>query len=411
MAGYTVIDFETTGLSPAHGDRIVEVGVVKVSHDGEIFDAWTTLVNPQRDVGASRIHGITARDVVRAPTFAQIAPHLLDSIAGRVLTAHNAAFDLRFLAAELQRAGYSLTNLPLQGVCTMSWASTYLGSSSRRLCDCCAAADINLDGAHTALGDALATAQLLARYLEWSSFRPAWQSTLAWSRSFRWPSYPAPSSTPPILTRSTSSAAQRPDGWLDRIVARLPHAAHPNVNSYLGVLEMAMLDGHLSLHEQDQLVAVAQECALSRQQVLAIHADYLTAMAQVAHADGIVTAEEKTDLNHAAACLGLTACDVDDALAAARSGNPPSTMLSVTGLTLDPGDRVVFTGEMAIDRSIWEQRARNVGLQPGGVTKSTKVVIAADPDSLSGKAAKARAYGIPIISEPTFAKLIAPLEQ
>ena len=47
MAGYTVIDFETTGLNPRH-DRVVEVGVVKVSHDGEVYDAWGTLVNRTR---------------------------------------------------------------------------------------------------------------------------------------------------------------------------------------------------------------------------------------------------------------------------------------------------------------------------------------------------------------------------
>lgn len=146
MAGYTVMDFETTGFSPAHGDRVVEVAMVKVSHEGEVYDAWSTLVNPQRDVGAASIHGITARDVVGAPTFADIAPLVLDAVDGRILAAHNAAFDLRFLASELQRAGYPLSVGPLQGVCTMHWADAFLRSPSRRLADCCGAADIDLRG-------------------------------------------------------------------------------------------------------------------------------------------------------------------------------------------------------------------------------------------------------------------------
>lgn len=72
-----------------------------------------------------------------------------------------------------------------------------------------------------------------------------------------------------------------------------------------------------------------------------------------------------------------------------------------------PGDRVVFTGDMSVERDVWFARARAAGLEPGGVTKTTKVVVAADPNSLSGKAAKARAYGIPIVTEAAFERLLA----
>jgi len=133
MAGYTVIDFETTGLSPRHGDRIVEIGVVKVSHQGEVYDAWGTLVNPRRDVGASNIHGITARDVAKAPTFDEVAPALLDAIDGRIIAAHNAGFDTRFLSAELRRAGYPVADVPVPAVCTMEWSGAFLRSPSRRV--------------------------------------------------------------------------------------------------------------------------------------------------------------------------------------------------------------------------------------------------------------------------------------
>lgn len=408
MAGYTVMDFETTGFSPAHGDRVVEVAMVKVSHDGEIYDSWSTLVNPQRDMGASSIHGITARDVVHAPTFADIAPLVLDFVDGRILAAHNVAFDLRFLAAELNRVGFQLPTPPLDGICTMRWADAFLTAPSRRLCDCCEAADIELHGAHSALGDALATAQLLATYLEKQSYRPLWESSMAYYRAFQWPTHGT--SAPVQLVGREASSQRRPDGWLEQIIARLPRAADPRTDSYLAVLEMAMLDGYLALHEQDQLVCVARDCGLSRPQVLAIHADYLAAMAQVALADSVVTAEERDDLERAAACLGLTVRDVDDALACATQTVAPPVDLTVAGITLHPGDRVVFTGEMSIERSTWESRARAVGLVPGGVAKATRIVVAGDPDSLSGKAAKARAYGIPIITEQAFEKLIARIQ-
>lgn len=405
MSGYTVIDFETTGLSPRHGHRVVEVGVVKVSHDGQVFDAWGTLVNPQRDVGASHIHGLSGRDLAKAPTFDEIAPALLDALEGRIPAAHNAAFDTRFLAEELGRAGYAVEAVP--AVCTMNWATAFLDAPSRRLCDCCASAGVQHEGAHSALGDALATAHLLSAYLARAHYEPAWRQEITAARGFAWPEHPASHGAAPFVQRSTERP--RPDGWLDRIVSRLPQAADANVNSYLAHLEMAMLDNRLSLHEEDELVEVARACSLTRPQVLALHADYLGALATVALSDGVLTDAELVELDGAAACLGLTAQDVAEALATASAGCNDQG-LTLAGLELVPGDRITLTGDMAVERSVWEQRARNAGLTPAGLAKSTKVLVAADPDSLSGKAQKARQYGIPVIDEATFGKLIRALE-
>ncbi|MCK5157431.1 MAG: 3'-5' exonuclease, partial [Spirochaetales bacterium] len=56
---YSVLDFETTGLGPSNS-RVLEVGIVKISSEGEIIDYFDTLINPLRNVGATWIHGITA---------------------------------------------------------------------------------------------------------------------------------------------------------------------------------------------------------------------------------------------------------------------------------------------------------------------------------------------------------------
>ena len=87
MAEYwcTVIGVETTGLPATSHERVVEIVVVYVSGQGVIQDRWSTLVNPQRDVGGTDIHGITATDVLAAPTFAEIAPDVLRAISGRVV--------------------------------------------------------------------------------------------------------------------------------------------------------------------------------------------------------------------------------------------------------------------------------------------------------------------------------------
>jgi DNA polymerase-3 subunit epsilon len=409
MSGYTVIDVETTGFSAEKNDRIVEIAVVFVSHQGETQDHWSTLVNPHRDVGRTDIHGITASDVVGAPTFAEIAPYVLRAFTGRTIVAHNASFDLRFVAHELLRAGVPLESLPLRGLCTMHWSTAFLQSPSRKLVDCCRACGVDMQEAHSAGSDALATAGLLSYYLERSQWQPPWGHVLSESRSYRWPTYSGPYPELRFARRAEVRAARREDGWLDRIVSRMPRAADARVETYLAVLEMALLDGFLAEHEKEQLVAVAAESGLSRGQVLDLHAGYLRAMAEVALADDVVTCQERADLEKVASYLGLRSIDVDAALSDAVqvvTSRPAAVMMSAIGIQLRPGDRVVFTGEMERARSDWEEACRMVGLEVGTVTKSTRVVVAADPNSLSGKAAKARSYGIPIITEAAFERLL-----
>ena len=78
-----------------------------------------------------------------------------------------------------------------------------------------------------------------------------------------------------------------------------------------------------------------------------------------------------------------------------------------TTFSLRPGDRVVFTGEMNRGRDEWVSAISAAGLASGGISKSTRLLVAADPDSQSGKAAKARQYGIPVVSEAAFEKMFA----
>jgi DNA polymerase-3 subunit epsilon len=70
--GFAVVGLETTGMFPTKHDRIVEVGVVLVSPDGEIESRHETLVNPMRDMGPQHIHGISAAAAAKAPIFEQI---------------------------------------------------------------------------------------------------------------------------------------------------------------------------------------------------------------------------------------------------------------------------------------------------------------------------------------------------
>lgn len=397
VAGFAVLDFETTGFAANHHDRVVEVGVVLLSPDGDIEDEWSTLLDPGRDVGPTEIHGICARDVVGAPTFAAIVPRLLRCLRGRIVVSHNVAFDLRFLGAELRRAGVPLDNPWLTGLCTMKWAGRLLPAASRKLRDCCDAAGVVLADAHCALADARAVAGLLKRLLECGGVPPPWAREISGSDEFQWPEVAG--SEVRLLVRGTSPQ-RRPAGWLDRIVARMPRHDDIRVESYLEVLESALLDHYLSRHEEEALVEMACELNLSRQLLDEIHCDYLRSMAKVALADGVVTEDERNELLQVADLCGLNSSHVDTALAMA-----PLRQASA-GFVLAPGDVLCLTGAMRRPRSEWEAELGQLGIATGSLTRRTRILVAADPDSASGKASKAREYGIPIITEDALTRLL-----
>lgn len=100
--GYAVVDVETTGLG--RDDRIVSAAVYRLDAHGDVQDHWYSPVNPQRDPGPVWIHGLTSAMLADAPLFPEIAGELAERLAGRVLVAHNAAFDWSMLAREYARA-------------------------------------------------------------------------------------------------------------------------------------------------------------------------------------------------------------------------------------------------------------------------------------------------------------------
>lgn len=110
---------------------------------------------PRRFGGASGIHGLTAADVAGAFRFPELIPELMARLAGGLVVAHHAAFDVGFLAVEYARAGHVLPELAV--VCTYEASVAYLPGLGRRwLADYCAAAGVALLDAHTAMGDARA---------------------------------------------------------------------------------------------------------------------------------------------------------------------------------------------------------------------------------------------------------------
>jgi len=105
--GYAVVDVETTGLHP-RSHRVVQIAVAHLSAHGTPERTWSTLLDPGCDPGPVEIHGLTLDRLAGSPQYPAVAAELAELLDGRVLVAHNAGFDWRFLAAEARRTAHPL---------------------------------------------------------------------------------------------------------------------------------------------------------------------------------------------------------------------------------------------------------------------------------------------------------------
>lgn len=402
--GFAIIDFETTGLFHGRNDRIIEIAVVHADRFGNVTGKWETLVNPGRDLGRHDIHRIRAADILAAPTFEQIAPRLVELLSGRVLVAHNARFDTGFLLAELDRISYWL-GLEIPKLCTMQLAKELLPGSGRALRDCCDAYGIELLDAHRASADALATAHLLAAYIASTPETEYWNDLVDGAEDLGWP----PLALVEAAWIAREAAAVDPTTFLERITLKLPDDSGPSEHTeYLALLDRCLIDQQLSVHEANALVQLAEEYGISRASCEQLHRRYFDDLTAIAWADGVLTVDEISTLVAVGKLLRITAETIAGAMQRPTDAAEPAVSDYARAFSLAPGDLVVLTGEMARSRDEWQAELVGLGFVPwAAVTKKVKLVVAADPDSLSGKARKARDYGIAIVDERGLAALLA----
>ncbi len=171
---YAVVDVETTGGSGAFGHRVTEVGIVCVSGTGEFRGELRSLVNPRRPIPAAvrRLTRISQAMVDAAPLFAEVAEAIQAVLRGRVLVAHNAGFDWRFLRGELELCRRRVPSRAR--LCTVRMARRLVPEvRSRSLDALCRYFGIPNEARHRAWGDARATAALLIRLIERAEERAA----------------------------------------------------------------------------------------------------------------------------------------------------------------------------------------------------------------------------------------------
>lgn len=378
---FAVIDTETTGLGTL--DRVVELAIVTLDGGGEVIDEWATLLNPGRDVGPTDVHRISASAVLGAPRFDQVIGDVIERLHGAVVVAHNLPFDVRMIAQELDRIDVDV-----------DWGSgaDTLRLTGRRLFDACAEHDIALEGWHSALVDARATAELFRRVgMPPADYRPVRAGEVPIRIGA------------PLKPRSAGDDAS-PIGTLTAVTGRLAHrGADPRLLPYLDVVGRVVADGVVTDAERSILDGLADELALTRLDQQLAHTRFVDDLVAAAVVDGVLDADELAEVTTVAALLGVDPTRID--LDAMRGGGDGPDWEFRT----DSFEEVCFTGTVVdaagrrVDRDHLRAVAMNHWLIPvDTVTKRTSVLVAADPGSLSGKARRARRYGVPVVSVDEF---------
>jgi len=207
-----VLDTETTGFDPESGDRIVEIGAVELIGHVATGNTYHQYINPERAMPdeAFQVHGLGDDFLRDKPKFAQIGQAFLDFIGDSKLVIHNAAFDIKFLNAELKWMG--LPQIPwTQALDTLAIARKRFPGSPASLDALCRR--FNIDNTSRTLHGALLDSEILAEvYLELIGGRqPDFGLSSAPERkegdvSTEWAPRPRPAPLPPRMTKDEAAA-------------------------------------------------------------------------------------------------------------------------------------------------------------------------------------------------------------
>ena len=162
-----VLDTETTGMDPADGDKLVEIGCVELENHMPTGRTYHQYINPERDVPAEAVavHGLTQERLKDEPTFGEIVGDFLDFLGDdSKLVIHNAAFDMKFINAELKTYGFAAPDNK-RVIDTLLMARKKFPGSPANLDALCRR--FNVDNTSRTLHGALLDSELLAEvYLE-----------------------------------------------------------------------------------------------------------------------------------------------------------------------------------------------------------------------------------------------------
>jgi DNA polymerase-3 subunit epsilon len=424
---FIVLDVETTGLNPEE-NRIVEICLVTVEN-GEVTEIWSTYFNPEGPVGKTEIHGITDFDVRNAPLFKDKISEIEKRITGTVIVAHNARFDLAFLRSEFERAGIQSPWLP--SICTLQVSNYYQPHlPRRRLADCCDDLGIQIEGAHSASGDSLATAKLFHYYMSSDKEPKPKKEHLDLLKN------PSGAERNHIQrTNSDSHVRQRIAQAKLQSRERLSNTSFLELTKLLAGCSLAevlegenfpfesaylektiefLSDGEISSEEMTQLQAVAEIYQLSPQQIELAHKTLVKALAIQALKDESVSVSEREELSNVAEALGLSKNNVTDLIREAKDMRAKSLSRNLLelpeswklGEPLRVGNRVVFTGCDPEQRANLERDSKKAGITISSSVSSKTSMLVTDGSYVGNKANDAKSKGVRVVSPDEYELLL-----
>lgn len=313
-----VLDFETTGLDPRSGDRVVEVAVVRIEPGAKPLLVLDTLIDPQTPVRASSIHGIYDHDVLGAPLFSEIAGPIAHAVKGAVVAIFNSSFDTRFLEAETRRSRKIASFTAPPQLCMM-YLRPALGLGKRMSLEFALRNERLPIPDHRAAHDALATALLWERYrqraLEAGLLR---FGDIADRKRYKfmesWHALPlddaAAHAVGPVDTKtalmSRMTPLDYPRGSAPMSDASSPRSRAPSETpaspfaprraAYLHALVDALSDARLEPSETDELLELQHELGITPGEIRAVHAAFYADVVRVCVEDSFVSHQEATNL-------------------------------------------------------------------------------------------------------------------
>jgi DNA polymerase-3 subunit epsilon len=294
---FAIIDVETSGLEPSNS-RVIEIAILLVNSNGDIQEEYATLINPGNgQVGPTFIHHITEDAVLSAPTFKEVSGDILKRIENRIIVAHHAAFEDKFLAAEFNRAGITLP--PLPALDTLWLARQVVDLPNYKMQTVLQHYGVEEVDLHTALGDVRALNKVLPILINQAT------SIL----------YPTNHAALPLVEPSgkqktrVTNLRKGEKGWISSLLEKLPESGSSVTteieSDYLDLLVQVLADGKIIGDEAKSLSKLAGEAGLGRSQVVQLHESFIRQLRSQAEADGEIDSDEMKQIESAIKLLSL----------------------------------------------------------------------------------------------------------
>jgi len=295
---FAIVDLETSGLEP-NSARIIEIAILLVNSSGAVKEEYATLINPGNgQVGPTFIHHITEEAVLSAPTFKEVAGDILKRFENRIIVAHHAAFEDKFLAAEFKRAGIVVP--PLPALDTLLLTRQVVDLPNYKMQTVLQHYGIEEIDLHTALGDVRALNKILPTLINQAStiLFPTVHSEL-----------PKIEPSGKQKTRVTN-LKKGEKGWIHSLLEKLPENGSEVTSEleadYLDLLSQVLADGKIIGDEAKALSKLAGEAGLGRNQLVVLHQTFVNQLREQAEADGNVDPRELKQIENAIKGLNLS---------------------------------------------------------------------------------------------------------